>query len=77
MEQALRIRELLEEQPPFGTAAAVDVFVDGRLQKDRNVVVTPRNVVTAVIAHGHVPRWPPVHHYSWERQKIDWLTCEP
>jgi len=27
--------------------------------------------------HGHIDRWPPVSHYSWERYGIDWSTCEP
>jgi len=27
--------------------------------------------------HGHTERWPPVSHYSWERQGIDWETCQP
>lgn len=28
-------------------------------------------------SHGHVDRWPPVNHYSWERQGICWETCMP
>lgn len=24
---------------------------------------------------GHTDRWPPVHHFSWERLGIDWETC--
>lgn len=25
--------------------------------------------------HGHTERWPPVSHYSWNRQGISWTTC--
>jgi len=28
------------------------------------------------VEHGHVDRWPPVNHYSWERMRIDWETCQ-
>jgi len=24
---------------------------------------------------GHTDRWPPVHHFQWDRQRIDWETC--
>jgi len=29
------------------------------------------------VEHGHVARWPPVNHYSWERMGIDWEKCLP
>ena len=29
------------------------------------------------VEHGHVERWPPVHHFAWDRQGVDWSTCEP
>jgi len=28
------------------------------------------------VEHGHVERWPPVHHFSWKRQGISFLTCK-
>ncbi len=28
------------------------------------------------VEHGHVDRWPPVNHYSWERMGIDWEACQ-
>jgi GT2 family glycosyltransferase len=24
---------------------------------------------------GHTDRWPPVHHFQWDRQGVDWETC--
>ena len=28
------------------------------------------------VEHGHREIWPPVNHFSWQRCRIDWLTCK-
>jgi GT2 family glycosyltransferase len=75
VENDIPIRDLLLLHEPF-PGIRVEVFVDGKLEKDHKVVVTPSHEIVVRVFHGHVPRWPPVDHYSWNRQGIDWETCE-
>jgi len=75
VEEDVQIKDLLAFLNPF-PGIRVEIFVDGKPEKDHNVEVTSAQKVVARVFHGHVPRWPPVNHYSWDRQGIDWETCE-